>query len=248
MKIGVLTGCIILVAALATQAQVRIETTVEDFVTTKFIIHCPPYNGKPAVTLNVDELEKLSDKDVDDFFAAVSKFESQNGIQITSNTAVEDFVTTSDRIDSKSVGRLDEAGRCLCDLVHKLLEQQEAPNVPVAAYPLVAPAPNKMIIKTRVVNLDGSNVGIFINCPDCGNGNPFVFTQDMLPRLNERQQQQAFDLMKQIEDKYGMHARNQSKVENGITVNDLVETTATAPNDDPLVKRLCMILQRASHR
>lgn len=102
------------------QAQkVRIETKVENFVTTQFLIGCPSSNGDAAFVMDLMKV-KITEEQVNRLIDLLDAFESEHGVRINSRTKVLDFSTAFDNIHTISRGPLDKDGKALCDFLKTL--------------------------------------------------------------------------------------------------------------------------------
>ncbi len=98
---------------------VRIETTVEDFVTTGFMIGCPSSDGDAAFVMDLMRVD-FTDEQVDTLIALLDAFEAEHGVTINSRTHVIDFTTAFDNIRTISRGPLDKDGTALCNFLKTL--------------------------------------------------------------------------------------------------------------------------------
>jgi hypothetical protein len=161
----------------------RMQTTVKDFVTTKWTLQCP--NGKKIDLTKVD----LTPAGEMLFFECLADIESTNGVHIRSKTRVRDFITQEDTITSETEMDMAQAMK-LCDII----DSNRLPSPPFVT--------GKPRVQTLSVN--GAVESILV---DLGDGRKLDLTG---AGLSPQQLQAFLDLIAQIELVRGVHVAGQT--------------------------------------
>lgn len=171
------------------------RTVVKDFVTTEWTLECP--DGEVLDMSVVD----LTEQGIVKLLDCLNQIESEQGIQITSKTVVEDFVVESDEV----IGTV-EMTAAQVDKIKNLIENN---RVPVNPFPATRP-------RIQSVLLNGVLDSFII---DLGNGCILDLTDVSLDpqTLNE-----LIQLLQQLEAENGVHVSGATTVKDGVTEKDRV--------------------------
>lgn len=116
---ALLLGLLVSLPSSASAQRVRIETTVENFVTTQFMIGCPSSDGDAAFVVDLMRMD-FTNEQAEQLITLLDAFEAEHGVTISSRTGTIDFTTAFDNIRTISRGPLDKDGKALCDFLKTL--------------------------------------------------------------------------------------------------------------------------------